>query len=389
MKYLIVNPGSASKKYAFYENHRELFRAHLEREGDGFLANLTIGKMKGKISITEAEFKNPHRHIFDILLANKFIDKKDDINAVGVRIVAPGDYFAEHKPISGKYVKNLKAAEEVAPLHVGPVLNEIYDLQKSLPDARLLGISDSAFHKNRPAESRVYGIRRDDAEKYGIYRYSYHGISLESILEKLEDGDKKLPSRIIICHLGGGASVSAIKDGKSLDSTMGFSPLEGLIMATRVGDMDAGALIYMAKKLDLTLDELEEYLNHQCGLLGISGKSSDIRQLLEMEENGDENAALALNTYAYKIKKYIGAYTAALNGLDLLVFSGTVGERSSIMRERICKDLECMGIDIDKTKNHATEDGEGYINESGSKVKVAVVKTEEVAEIAREVKKLL
>lgn len=389
MKYLIVNPGSASKKYAFYVDNTEVFRAHLEKDGDDYIAHLVIENKKGKIKITEEEFKNPHKHMFDMLIANNFITALEEITAVGIRIVAPGTFFAEHKSINGAYIKRLKEAEVVAPLHLGPVLVEIKEIQEVIPYARLIGVSDSAFHKHRPMVSKIYGINRKDTEKYELYRNSYHGISLDSILEKLSQTNTGIPEKLIICHLGGGASITAIKNGKSIDSTMGFSPLEGLIMASRVGDIDAGALVYLAKKRRFSLDELELYLNRECGLLGISGQSSDIRQLLKLEDMGDKNAKLALDTYVYKIKKYLGAYIAALNGIDMIVFSGTVGERSYIMRERICSELQCFGIDIDKVINDQTIENDGIVSTSSSKVVVSVIHTEEVAEIAREVKKLL
>jgi acetate kinase len=389
MKYFIVNPGSASKKYALFEGSTELFRAHLEHDEDSFVANITVGEHRGKIVITASDFKSPYKHIFDLLLSYGLIDSKDAIEAVGIRIVAPGKYFTEHKTLSGKYFKKLKEAEELAPLHVGPVLQELVAVQKHLPDARLFGISDSAFHSERPDVSKYYGIKRTDAEKFQIYRYSYHGLSVDSILDSVREELGVLPERVIVCHLGGGASVTAVKNGKSFDSSMGFSPLEGLIMATRVGDIDAGALIYLAKKLGMSFGELEDYLNHKCGLKGISGSSSDIRELIKQEEGGFWHAKQALDTYVYKIKKYIGSYIAAMNGVDLLIFSGTVGERSSIIRERVCMDLGWLGIEMNASLNSKESTKNRFLHSGTSRVRVGVFKTEEVEEIARQMRKLL
>ena len=200
-----------------------------------------------------------------------------------------------------------------------------------------------------------------------------------------------VPSRVIVCHLGGGASVTAVKDGKSVDTSMGFTPLEGLVMATRSGDIDSGALIYLARKLGLSLEALDEYLNHQCGLLGLSGgKESGVRELLELEKAGDENAKLALAVFTYRIRKYIGAYTAVLGGLDMLVFTATIGERSSIIRARVCEGLECFGVKIDELKNNlilgATSD---FIDDGKLSVRVVVIKTNEMGQILADMTEFL
>ncbi len=389
MKYLIVNPGSTSKKYAFFDGEKEVFSAHLESEKGHFIAGILINDKKGQIKISEEDFNHPLKHIFDLLIANGFIEHKYDIKAVAIRIVCPGVSFLNNKALSGKYIKELEKAKSVAPLHVGPVLKEIKRFQKLLPEARLLGISDSEFHSNRPDVSKYYGIPKQDTEKYGLYKYGYHGISLSSILFQLKPFVKTLPSKIIICHLGGGASVTAVLNGKSIDTSMGFSPLEGVIMATRSGDIDPGALLHLMKVTGKNIEQMEDYLNHKCGLLGLSEESSDIRILLELEADGNMNAKLALETYVYKIKKYIGSYIAALNGVDLIVFSGTVGERSSAIRDRVCRDMGHLGIAIDKELNKRLVEQDGYVHIAGSKVNVIRLETNEVEEMARQVRKLL
>jgi acetate kinase len=198
-----------------------------------------------------------------------------------------------------------------------------------------------------------------------------------------------LPEKIIICHLGGGSSIAAIKNGQSIDTSMGFTPLEGVVMANRAGDIDAGAVIYLSKKLGYKPEEMENYLNTQCGLSGLSGKSNDVKELLEIEKNGDENAKLALEVMVYKIKKYIGAYFAALNGADVLVFSATIGERSAIMRSRICAELENLGIVLDDEKNNKTISMDGFIGKDGAPVKIAVITTDEMGQMAKEVAEIV
>ncbi|KKS69668.1 MAG: Acetate kinase, partial [Candidatus Azambacteria bacterium GW2011_GWA2_42_62] len=211
------------------------------------------------------------------------------------------------------------------------------------------------------------------------------GISFESVVGKIKNmNGGNLPEKIIICHLGGGSSVAAVKDGQSIDTSMGFTPLEGIVMANRVGDIDAGAVTYLSKKLGYDMDKMENYLNTQCGLLGLSEKSNDVRELLEMEKSGDKNAKLALEVMVYKIKKYIGAYFAALNGADALIFSGTIGERSAIMRSKICAELENLGIILDDAKNSQTISVDRFINKDKSPVKIAVITTDEMGQIASE-----
>ncbi|MDO8743138.1 MAG: acetate/propionate family kinase [Candidatus Azambacteria bacterium] len=376
-KYFIVNVGSESRKYALYQNGERAFSAHFE-------------KKEG----TAQEFENSAEYVINELLSQKLVNDKNEISAIGFRVVAPGSYFLQNKIIDGEYLEKLEAAKERAPLHINPMLAELKALGQILPGVPIVGVSDSAFHGSMPARSRLYAIPKNTAEELDIFRFGYHGISFESIVGKLKNisdghlppkGAPLVPEKIIICHLGGGSSVAAVKDGKSIDTSMGFTPLEGIVMASRVGDIDAGAVTYLSKKLGYGPDEMNDYLNTQCGLLGLSGKSNDVRELLEMEKNGDENAKLALEVMVYKIKKYIGAYFAALNGADVLVFSATIGERSAIMRARICAELENLGIVLDAEKNNKTISIDGFISEDTSPVKIAVITTDEMSQIAAEV----
>jgi acetate kinase len=389
MKYLIINPGSTSKKYAFYEDERNLLTAHLEREDDHYVANLIVNGEKGKISVSKEEFEKPHKHIFDLLVSQNVINNINEIGAIGIRIVAPGIFFQDHKEIDDNYLEKLVASKHIAPLHISPVLDELEALKDMKAGIKLFGISDSAFHKDKPDVSKYYAIFKEDSDKYELYKFGYHGISIQSILHKVETIEGKIPSKIIMCHLGGGCSVTAIRDGKSVETSMGLSPLEGLTMATRVGDIDPEVVIRLAKTMELNMDDLEKYFNKKCGLFGLSnGKSDDIRDLLKLEENGDTDAKLALDDFIYNIKKYIGSYYAALNGVDMIVFSGTIGLRSLPIRERICKEMENLGIVFNNEKNNSLNNGDGFINSDDSKVRLAVIETDENAEMGRELRRI-
>ncbi len=388
-KIFITNIGSESRKYALYQDGERVFFAHFEKEKDKFIVELTSASSEKK-EVSPQEFENSAEYIITELLSRKLISDKNEISAIGFRVVAPGSYFLQNKIIDGEYLGKLEKAKEQASLHIDPMLAELKALGQVLPGIPVVGVSDSAFHGSLPACARFYGIPKKTAEELDVFRFGYHGISFESVIGKLKNiYSGNLPEKIIVCHLGGGSSITAIKGGKSIDTSMGFTPLEGVVMANRVGDIDAGAVIYLSKKFGYGPDEMENYLNTQCGLLGLSGKSNDVRELLEMEKNGDENAKLALGVMVYKIKKYIGTYFAALNGANVLVFSATIGERSAIMRARICAELESMGIILDDEKNNKTINIDGFIGKDESPVKIAIITTDEMGQMAKEVAKIV
>jgi len=322
-KYLIINIGSTSKKYALYSD-KELFFINLNEDVE---------------------------LILKLLISKNLIVNKNEISGIGIRIVAPGDYFLDNKFIDNSYLLRLKKAEEIAPLHIKPVLSEIQKLKILFPSIPIIGISDSAFHKYLPEISKNYALPKNITKKFEIYKFGYHGISISSILSQL----KNIPKKIIICHLGGGSSVTAIKNGKSFDTSMGFTPLEGIYGSTRIGDIDPGALIYLSKKFNSK--ELEDMVNNKSGLLALG--NSDMKVLLKSSKK-------AVDTYVYKVKKYIGSYIAALNGVDLIIFSGAIGENSEIIQSKIC---------------------EGFIQEQ--KIKISVVKSNEMEEIAKQTKIIL
>ncbi len=388
-KSLIVNTGSDSHKYALYEGGGEIFRLHLEREGDGFVASVTVDGQKEKQQISATEYESPIDFLLGILIDRKIIADKNKISSAGVRVVAPGEYFLSHNIIDDEYFSKITEALNDAPLHIGPIVKEIEEIRKVLPGVKMVGISDSDFHKTLPTVARCYAIPEDDNANFGIRKYGYHGISVASIVFKIEKWLGKLPERIIVCHLGSGSSLTAIKNGQSIDTSMGLTPLDGPPMGSRVGAIDPGAVIDLGRKRGLSFSELEDYLNTECGLLALSGKTKDVRELIDLEKGGDEQAKLALDSFAYNIKKYIGSYMAVLGGLDLLVFTATIGERSNIMRERICAGLADLGLVLDKNKNDQTISTDGFIHKDGQPISIAVLTTDEMGEMAREMEKLL
>lgn len=388
-KYLIINTGSTSKKYSFYEGETKIYTAHFEEEGMGFVVTEKINDDSIKTNISAEEYRLAIGFVVNSLISNKIINQREEIDLSGIRIVAPGEYFLENRVIDKDYLEMAKKALEKVPLHLAPALEEVNSLYKFLGENhKIVGVSDSTFHATISDEYKFYGIPKKDSLALGLYRFGYHGISVQSVVSQAEKIIGHLPEKTIVCHLGGGASITAVKDGKSINTTMGFTPLEGLIMATRVGDIDPGAVLYLMEKLQKDEKELGAYFNNECGLLGLSGKSADIRELLKLEKEGDREATLALKTYVSRIKQYIGQMAAVLGGLDLLILAGTVGERSFIMRERICAGLEFLGLNLNKELNNKSEGVEVSLETENSPVKILVVKTDEMAEIAKETYRL-
>ena len=382
-KLLAINIGSASKKYALYYNGAEILGLHLEKESDKIAATAkSKGKTSGEMGVSQADYDNAAGFFIELAKKQNLISDKSEIEKIGIRVVAPGKYFTENKIISGEYLAKLESAKEQAPLHINPTLEEIRKILKVIPEAKLYGVSDSVFYKDMPFQAKLYGLSSDIAEKLEIYRYGYHGISMQSVISKTEKILGNIPSRTIICHLGSGSSITAVKDGKAVDTSMGFTPLEGLPMGTRVGNIDAGAVLYLAKKSGMNLEELESYFNNECGLLGLSGKSQFVKELIDLDKAGDEKSKMALDLFVYGVKKLIGAYAAILNGLDFIIFTATVGQRSSFMRDKICSGLETLGITLDGDKNKGVNN-EGEI--SSGRVKIMVIATDEMSEIAKEV----
>jgi acetate kinase len=384
-KYLIINSGSASHKHALYQGEQLVYSIYFEMVGIEYVAHETAGQVKKDLPVTEKIFKRSIDFTVVRLLENKIINSKKDITAIGVRVVAPGVFFLENRPINKEYIKNLKLALEKAPLHLSSVIEELKFTKKVLPDTPVIGVSDSVFHKNMPDVAKYYALPIDISRKLQIYKYGYHGLSVQSVMGQLQKRIGRVPERVVVCHLGGGASVTAVYNGKSLENSMGFTPVDGLIMATRVGTIDPGAVVYLSEKLGLRDGKMLDFFNKKCGLLGLSnGKSDDIRELLKFEKMGDISARLALDSYAYRVRKLIGQAAVTLGGIDTLIFAGTVGERSFPMRGRICFGLDFLGLKLDTEKNNSIDGIEAEIQSADSRVKILVLKTDEIKEIVRE-----
>ncbi len=352
--YLIANPGSASRKYALYRGSNRLILIHFETVDGQVVYALTVGKRKvvenesaGLSHVSMAGVR-----LVPILQKHKLLESIDDLAAIGLRVVAPSSFFQQHRRLEGRALELLKTLETYAPLHINATLQEIELLSKTFPNIPVIGASDSAFHANKPRHAASYAISQTYAKQLDLWRYGYHGLSVSSVVEQLKK-QKTLPRRLVVCHIGSGVSVTAVHDGKSIDNTMGYSPLEGTMMATRSGSVDVAASEVLARRQKLNDHQLQTYLNTKSGLLGVSGISSDIRELLEKEPN-HESAGLALDMYVYRLQQAIGQMVAVLGGLDGLVFTGTVGERSSEMRRRITKKILYLGVSIDHAKNDAT-----------------------------------
>ncbi|MEI6528396.1 MAG: acetate/propionate family kinase [bacterium] len=389
-KILIINTGSASKKYSVFEGGKKIYNAHFEMENGVYIVTEKIGEASEKSPISRRVFERSIERVLGGLINKKIIASKEGIDAAGIRIVAPGQYFLTHRIIDKEFLKMAKLALEKVPLHLGPALEEIKMFKKTFgDDVVMIGVSDSVFHNTIPAKAKLYAIPIQDSRDLGLQKFGYHGISIQSVISQAEKILGALPAKVVVCHIGGGVSVTAVKDGKSMDTSMGFTPLDGLVMATRVGEIDPGAVIYLADKLGMRMSKLEEYFNEKCGLLGLSGKSGDVRDLIEAEKTGDKDSSLALDIYAERLKKYIGSMSAVLGGIDLLIFAGTVGERSFIMRGRICEGLQFLGIDLDMELNNKSEGVEVELSAPGSKTKILVVKTDEMEEIAKSVEGIL
>lgn len=386
MSILSVNPGSSSKKYALYRDSEQVVTAHFEPEGNEHVLSLSVEGVKQQRPVTKKEYSEATAYLVALLEKEQVISKENPLSAVGIRVVASGSFFLEDREIDAAYLEKLKEAAIRAPLHTLPLIHEIEHLMKTFPKVPIIGVSDSAFHKSIPPHFRNYALPAETVERHDIRRFGYHGISVASVLRKLSGEMHELPSRIIVAHLGSGASLTAVKHGQSVANTMGFTPLDGLPMATRVGQVDPGVIVHLAKHAGMDPDELENYLFKQSGLRGVSGKTGDMRELLTLESSGDDAAHLAIEMFVYRAKQYLGAYAAALNGLDLLIFTATIGERSEVIRSRICENLDYLGIRLDLAKNSKLFAEDGFIQDKSSQVQVAVVTTDEMGQICRQAK---
>lgn len=388
-KIIIVNSGSVSKKYALYEGENLLLSAHFEILPKEFQIHLKMGENYSRSEkVKRDNFDYAFDYFIDLLISKKIINKETDIVGVAFRVVAPGLFFQKDQIIDKNYLMKLDEISENSLIHVKAMRDEMNQVIDRLPKNSHIAISDSSFHSTNPDYVKRYAVSNSLTQAIDLYRFGYHGISVSSVIENLKK-ENKLPEKVIVCHLGGGASLTAVLNGKSLENSMGYSPLEGIPMSTRSGNIDAGAVLAIMDYEDYDPSEMKEILFHESGLQAVSEVSSDTRDIIEQMEKGNKKAALALDMYVHSIKKYIGAYMTILGGLDLLVFTATVGERSYKIRERICNNLKHIGIDLDSDLNKKLNEQEGYINRPGSNVAILIKKTDEMAEMARRTYDLL
>ena len=391
MKIIVLNCGSSSIKYQLFDMPSSDVIAKGLVDKIGLKGSAIKHKRTGHDAVVlEGEILNHQQgieYLLGIITSDKYgsIDSISDIQAVGHRVVHGAEEFSGSVLITDQVVEALEKASDLAPLHNPPNLEGIYAMQQLLPDVSQVGVFDTAFHQTMPEHSYLYAIPYILYEKYKIRRYGFHGTSHKYVSARACEilGVDIKEQKIITCHLGNGSSVAAIENGRSIDTSMGMTPTEGLIMGTRTGDLDPGALLYMANKEDTSINYTSTLINKFSGLLGISGVSSDMRDLEIAAENGNKRAALALNMFAYRVKKYIGSYAAALGGVDIIVFTGGIGERDPETRKKVLAGMEFMGVEIDLT-NADIKGEELVLSSENSKVKVIVVPTDEELMIARD-----
>ncbi|GIK23085.1 MAG: acetate kinase [Ignavibacterium sp.] len=394
MKVLVLNSGSSSIKYQFIDTEKKvaLAKGLVDRIGmaGAVLSHQRYDGDKIKIAGEILDHQIAVEYVLGVMLSKNHgvIDDKKDIEAVGHRVVHGGESFTGSVFISDEVVKVLQDNIELAPLHNPPNIKGIQACQRILPDTPQCGVFDTAFHAQMPPKSYLYGIPYELYKKYKIRRYGFHGTSHLYVSQKAAEllGKDISLLKIVTAHLGNGCSIAAIKHGKSIDTSMGFTPLEGLLMGTRSGDLDPSLILYIMGKEGLTIGEANTLLNKHSGLIGISGESSDMREILSAVKDNQQRAKWAFEIFCYRIKKYIGAYAAAMGGLDALVFTGGIGENAKEVREEICKDLEFLGIELDDIKN---SNGEEFISKSDSKAAVLRIPTNEELVIAMDTAKIV
>jgi acetate kinase len=395
MKILVVNCGSSSIKYQLFNMIDEsvLAKGLVERIGleGALLTHQPAGKEK---VVLKAEIKNHSigiKMVLDALTDKEHgvLKSMNEINAIGHRVVHGAEKFADSVLITPQVMDALEECIDLAPLHNPPNILGINACSELMPTIPQVGVFDTAFHQTMPKHAFLYGLPYEAYEKYGVRRYGFHGTSHRYVSQRVGELMKEHMTnlRIITCHLGNGASIAAVKHGKSVDTSMGFTPLEGLVMGTRCGEIDPAILTYLMKKEGLTPDQVDNYLNKKSGVLGLSGISSDFRDIEEAANTGNERAQLALDVFAYKVRKYIGGYVAAMGGVDAIAFTAGLGENSISMRDKICQGLEYLGTRIDPVKNNVRGKA-AEISVDGAKVKIYVVPTNEELVIARDTKEI-
>ncbi len=398
MVILVLNCGSSSIKYQLFEmgdSTTVIAKGMVERIGftDAVISHKPTGKGKYKhiapimdhstgINLLMAALVDPEHGV---------ISKIGEIAAVGHRIVQGGEKYKESVLITKEVIRDIEACVELAPLHNPANLKGIISVDTLLPGLPQIAVFDTSFHQSMPSHAYMYAIPREYYEKYGIRKYGYHGTSHKYVFKRASEilNRDTRDMKVVSCHLGNGASVTAIEHGKSMDTSMGFTPVDGLIMGTRTGDIDPGVLLFLADKEHLSLKGISNMINKRSGMVGISEISSDMRDLELAYYEGNERANLALTMYAYRVKKFIGAYAAIMNGLDCVIFTGGIGENDFNIRRMISQNMEYLGLDFDEPENHGVKGEDKIISKPDSRVTALVIKTNEELVIARDTFKIV
>ena len=395
---LVLNCGSSSVKYQLFNINEEsevIAKGIVERIGfnDAIVNYKPTGKEKLKEEMGIPDHTVAINKIFQLLTDKEVGVIKDvkEIKAVGHRVVQGGESYKESVMITKDVIKDVEANSELAPLHNPANLKGIMSVESLLPGIPQVAVFDTSFHQTMPLHAYMYAIPMELYKKYKIRKYGFHGTSHKYVSRIASNviGRDTRDLKMITCHLGNGASIAAIEYGKSIDTSMGFTPVDGLIMGTRTGDIDPGVLLFLADKENLSLKGVSNLINKNSGMQGISGISSDMRDLELAYYEGNENAALALTMYAYRVKKFIGAYAAVMNGLDVLVFTGGVGENDFNIRRMICQNMEYLGLKFDEVANHGIKGQDRVISKPESKVVAAVIRTNEELLIATDTYKII
>ena len=395
---LVLNCGSSSIKYQLFDlnnGYKMLAKGLLERIGlnDSILTHRPTGKDPYRVISDIPDHTTGINQVMSVLtdIRHGVITDVREIKAVGHRVVNGGEHYKESVLVDNEVKKQIELNSELAPLHNPANLKGILSVEKLIPGVPQVAVFDTSFHQTMPDYAYMYALPYEYYEKYKIRKYGYHGTSHKFVASKAAQliGRDVAKLKIITCHLGNGASITAIKNGNSIDTSMGFTPVDGLIMGTRTGEIDAGVLIYIADKEHLNVTGVNNLINKKSGVAGISQLSSDMRDLEIAASEGNEKAILALNMYAYKVKKFIGSYMAALNGLDLLVFTGGVGENDFKMRAMICSDLQNLGIVFDFEKNNGVRGEDKVISKPESNVTVMCIATDEEFVIASDTRTIV
>jgi len=387
----VVNCGSSSIKYQLLNMNGEqvLAKGLIERIGmeGSVLKHTPTGKYTVDISAEIPDHSVGIQMALDALTNEEYgvIDSMDEIDAVGHRVVHGGERFTDSVLISDDVLNGIEACAEIAPLHNPPNLYGIKACMRLMYNTPQVAVFDTAFHQTMPKVAYLYGLPYEMYVKYGLRRYGFHGTSHKYVAQQAAEmmGEHMSDLRFITCHLGNGASIAAIKYGKSIDTSMGYTPLEGLVMGTRSGEIDPAVIPFLMEKENMNAQQIDDYLNRRSGILGISGLSSDFRDLESAANRGDERSQLAIDIFAYKVKKYIGGYVAAMGGVDAIIFTAGLGENSPFMRDKICNDLEYLGTRIDPELNKL-RGKQMEISIKRARVKIFVIPTNEELVIARD-----